>query len=364
MRLALNLAARAVGDTSPNPAVGAVIVKGGRIVGQGYHRRAGLPHAEVEALRRAGKKARGATMYVTLEPCDHLGRTPPCCDAVIAAGITRVVVAMKDPNPITNGRGLARLRRAGVQVVAGVLEDEAQRLNRPFTKTMATGLPWTVAKVAQSLDGKIAGSLGQSRWISSPASRHLVHELRRQVDAILVGLNTVLKDDPRLSARGAGRPPRAGRPIRVVVDSHLRAPVSSRCLSSADGVQAVIATTERSPRKQQPFRRRGVEMLVLPPLKGRVPLTRLLRELVRRYDVQSVLLEGGGELLASAFKERVVDQIVWFVAPMILGGRSSPSSVGGPGIRRLAEAVRLKDMRIRRVGEDVVIESDVAYPTK
>ncbi|MBI3323231.1 MAG: bifunctional diaminohydroxyphosphoribosylaminopyrimidine deaminase/5-amino-6-(5-phosphoribosylamino)uracil reductase RibD, partial [Candidatus Omnitrophica bacterium] len=191
MRLALELAGKALGDTSPNPVVGAVIVKGGRVVGRGYHRRAGLPHAEVEALRDAGKQARGATMFVTLEPCAHTGRTPPCCEAIITAGIRRVVVAMADPNPRTDGRGIAWLRRAGIQVLTGVLKEEAGRLNEPFTKYITKRLPWVIVKIAQTLDGKIATRTGESRWISSAASRELAHRLRRQVDAIVVGVNTV-----------------------------------------------------------------------------------------------------------------------------------------------------------------------------
>ena len=363
MRVALHLAARAVGDTSPNPAVGAVIVKGGRIVGRGYHRGAGLPHAEGEALRQAGRQARGSTMYVTLEPCDHLGRTPPCCDALIAAGVARVVAAMKDPNPITNGRGIEHLRRAGITVATGVLAEEARRLNAPFVKAMTAQVPWVVAKVAQSLDGKIATATGESRWISSRPSRRLAHELRRGVDAILVGVNTVRADDPSLTVRVARRLRRRDRPLRVIVDSRLRTPLSSRCLASPSSPTTVIATTERAVKKQAPYRRRGVDLIVMPPVQGRVPLTRLLQGLLLRYQVQSVLIEGGGEILASAFEERRVDRLVWVVAPIIIGGRASPSSVAGRGIQRLAEAIRLKDLRVRRLGTDVVMEADVVYPS-
>ncbi len=362
MRVALNLAARAIGDTSPNPAVGAVIVKDGRLVGRGYHRRAGLPHAEIEALRRAGKQARGATMYVTLEPCDHVGRTPPCCDAVIAAGITHVVVAMKDPNPITNGHGLTHLRRAGVAITTGVLEEEAERLNAPFVKAMTAKRPWVIAKVAQSLDGKIATTTGSSRWISSEASRRMSHQLRRGVDAILVGVNTVIADNPSLTVRFGQRPRRKDRPLKVIVDSRLRTPLSSRCLASS-AAPAVIATTERAVKKHASYRRRRIDLIVLRPSRGRVPLKPLLRELLVRHQVQSILIEGGGEVMASALKERVVDRLVWVVAPLIIGGRTSPSSVGGLGIRRLGQAVRLRHLTVRRVGSDIVIEADVVYPS-
>lgn len=362
MRQALGLARRAIGRTAPNPVVGAVMVKRGRVIGQGYHRRAGLPHAEVEALRRAGARARGATLYVTLEPCTHTGRTPPCCDALVRAGIRRVVIAMRDPNPLTNGRGIARLRRAGMQVTTGVLADEAHRLNAPFTNVMTMKRPLVVVKIAQSLDGKIATRTGESRWISSARSRALVQRLRRQTDAILVGINTILRDDPRLSVREGRRPARADRPLKVIVDNRLRTPVTSRCLSKASPAPTVIATVTRSPAKRARLQRQGAHVLVLQPQKGRVPLRALLRELAHRFAVMSVLLEGGGEVVASAFRERVVDRVVWCVAPTIIGGRRSPSSVGGEGIARLRQAIRLSDLRVRRMGDELMLEASVVYP--
>jgi len=363
MKRALELARRAAGDTSPNPLVGAVIVKDGRIIGEGYHRRAGLPHAEIEALRRAGRAARGATLYVTLEPCNHVGRTPPCCDAIVRAGLRDVVVAMRDPNPITHGRGVARLRRAGLRVRTGILKDEAQRLNAPFTKYITTGLPWTVAKVAQSLDGKIATRTGESRWISSLAFRQLTHQLRRDADAVVVGIETVLRDDPRLTARTAQKPPRPGRPIRVILDSQLRTPLASRCVRDAS-VPTVIATTARSAAKRRRLEQRGVTVIVLPPQRGRVPLRALCRHLASRFDVMSLLIEGGGEVLAGALQEQLVDRLVWAVAPMILGGRSSPSSVGGAGVARLSAAVHLTGLSTRQIGPDLVVEAGVRYSTR
>ncbi len=364
MRLALRLAARAIGDTSPNPVVGAVLVKRGRIIGQGYHRQAGLAHAEVEALRKAGERAAmGSTMYVTLEPCHHTGRTPPCCDAIIRAGIRRVVIATKDPNPITNGRGIARLRRAGIRLTVGVLEEDARRLVAPFRKAITTKLPWMIVKIAQSLDGKIAATTGQSRWISSVPARAFTHRLRHQVDAILVGVNTILQDDPDLSARGSRSVARAGRPIVVVVDSHLRTPVSSRCLSDLFPRLAILATTTRAAAKQEPFVRRGIEVVRFPPSPdGRVPLRRLCRTLLRRYGITSVLVEGGGEVVASAFAERLVDRLVWVIAPLIIGGRRSPSAVGGEGIARLSQAIRIRDVRVRRLGPDLVLDAAPVYP--
>ncbi len=361
MARALQLAHRAAGRTSPNPLVGAVIVKGRRVVGEGYHRRAGAPHAEVEAIRQAGSRARGGTLYVTLEPCNHMGRTPPCCDAILAAGISRVVVADKDPNPITHGRGLARLRGAGIRVLTGILGREAQRLNEPFRKTMVSGMPLVIAKIGQSLDGKIATTTGESRWITSPAARRLAHQYRSRVDAILVGVNTVLRDDPLLTARGARC--RSGRPVKVIIDSRLRTPATARCLSARSPAPTLVATTVRSDAKRKALARRGAHVLTLPARAGRVPLRRLCRELVRR-DVQSILIEGGGEVLASAFAERIVDRIVFFIAPLLIGGRATPSSLGGTGVRRLSRAIRLRNVAYRRVGPDLCVEARVVYPRR
>jgi diaminohydroxyphosphoribosylaminopyrimidine deaminase/5-amino-6-(5-phosphoribosylamino)uracil reductase len=359
MGLALRLARKAVGHTSPNPMVGAVIVKDRRIIGQGYHRRAGAPHAEVEALRKAGPRTCGATLYVTLEPCNHAGRTPPCCDAILTAGISCVVIATKDPNPLTNGRGVARLRRAGIRVVTGVLEQEAQQLNEPFRKAMISGIPFVIAKVGQSLDGKIATTRGESRWITSPAARRLGHQWRSRVDAILVGVRTVLRDDPLLAVRGAAQRP--GRPVKIIVDSRLRTPHTARCLSAQSPAPSLIATTVRTGTKRAALVRRSVELLTLPAQQGRVPLRRLCRLLARR-GIQSILIEGGGEVLASAFAERLVDRIAFFIAPMLIGGRTAPASVGGIGVSRLAHAIRLDDVTYRRVGPDLCVEGRVVYP--
>lgn len=359
MRRALQLARKGLGRTSPNPVVGAVIVKHGRIIGEGYHRRVGLPHAEVEALRRAGVLARGATLYVSLEPCNHYGRTPPCCEAIIGAGIARVVMATKDPNPITNGRGLAQLRRARIHVVSGVLEVAAQRLNEPFFKTMRTGLPLVIAKVGQSLDGKIATVTGQSQWITSAPARRLSHHLRSRADAILIGVNTLLRDDPALTARGV--PQRPGRPIKVILDSRLRTPPTARCLSGRPTAPLLIATTVHARAKRAMLERRGAEVVTLPARQGRVPLRRLCRLLARR-GVQSLLIEGGGEALAGAFTERVVDRIAWFIAPILIGGRHAPSSFAGRGTSRLTGAIRLADVEVRRIGPDLCVEARVIYP--
>ena len=361
MRLALELAQRALGRTSPNPAVGAVVVQRGRVVGQGYHRRAGLPHAEVEALRRAGSRARGATLYVTLEPCNHTGRTPPCCEAILAAGISRTVIATRDPNPLTDGRGVARLRRAGVRLVTGVMADEARRLNEPFFKAMRSGLPLVIVKVGQSLDGKIATAIGESRWITSAASRRLAHDWRSRVDALLVGVNTVLRDDPLLTARGLRH--RADRPLKVIVDSRLRTPPTARCLSARSPAPTLIATTLGASGRRAALRRRGAEVLAFPARDGRVPLRRVCQALVRR-GLHSVLVEGGGEVIGTAFAERLVDRVVWFLAPLVIGGRAAPNSVAGAGVRRLTQAARVEDVTVTRVGSDLCVEGRVVYPRR
>ena len=358
MAQALRLAKTALGATSPNPMVGALVVRDGRIIGRGYHRRAGAPHAEVEALRQAGYRARGALLYTTLEPCNHHGRTPPCCDAILAAGIAEVVAATADPNPITNGRGFRRLRAAGVRVVTGVLAGEARALNAPFFKAMETGLPYVIAKAGQSLDGKIATAAGDSRWITSKPARARGHWWRSHADAIVVGVNTVLEDDPRLTARNGLR--RADRPVRVIVDSRLRTPLNARCAMGPPAT--VIATVTRPRSRAETWVGRGVEVLAFPPAAhGRVPLRRLFRALAAR-GLHTVLIEGGGELIAGALAERLVDRVVFFIAPKLLGGTAAPGSVGGAGIARLAEAVRLADWRTERIGPDLCVDAQVVYP--
>lgn len=363
MRRAIRLARRALGATSPNPPVGAVLVKAGRIVSEGYHRRCGQPHAEIEALRRAGPRSRGATLYVTLEPCNHTGLTPPCCEALIAAGLTRVVAATRDPNPITDGRGLARLRRAGLAVTQGVLAAEARALIEPFRKAMTRGLPFVIAKAGQSLDGKIATVRGESRWITSPEARAAGQRWRSRVDAILVGVKTVLRDDPLLTVRDP-RPGRRGdRPVKVILDSRLRTPAAARCLSARSPAPTLIATTAQAPTRRRALERQGAEVLVLPKRRGRVPLRRLCRILASR-GIQSILLEGGGEALAGALEEQLVDRIAFSIAPILIGGRQAPSSLGGAGVARLAQAVRLEQARYRRLGPDLLVEARVVYPVE
>jgi diaminohydroxyphosphoribosylaminopyrimidine deaminase/5-amino-6-(5-phosphoribosylamino)uracil reductase len=354
MRRALRLAARGRGWTSPNPMVGAVIVKGGRVVGEGYHHMVGGPHAEVNALRVAGGAARGATLYVTLEPCCHHGRTPPCTEAVIAAGIRRVVAAMRDPDPRVNGKGLAQLRSAGIGTEVGVLEAEAGRLNEAYLKRITTGLPFVSLKAAMSLDGKIATSVGESRWITGEKARALGHRLRASHDALLTGVETVLADDPELTVRLA----RGRTPLRVVADSQARTPPDARLLT-ADQRPPVIAVTGRAPlARRRRLERAGAQVWVLPAREGRINLKALMQRLVGA-GIQSVLVEGGGTLAESALAAGLVDRVYFFIAPLLIGGAAAPTAVEGPGVRHLARAWRLKDMRVRRVGEDVLIVGDV-----
>ncbi|HEV8716317.1 MAG TPA: bifunctional diaminohydroxyphosphoribosylaminopyrimidine deaminase/5-amino-6-(5-phosphoribosylamino)uracil reductase RibD, partial [Candidatus Binatia bacterium] len=316
MQRALDLAAKALGRTSPNPAVGAVIVRNGRVIGEGFHRRAGLPHAEIEALRRMKGSARGATLYVNLEPCSHYGRTPPCAEAVVAAGLKRVVIGMVDPNPLVRGRGLRRLRQAGIEVKTGVLKDKCERLNEDFAVFIRTGLPLVTLKLAASLDGRIATASGDSKWISGELSRRLVHELRNRVDAVLIGAETVRADDPQLTCRVRG-----GRdPLRVILDGRLTISPQARVCTQRSTARTLVVTAEenRQSEKRAVLESQGVEVLCLPGEQQRVRLRPLLAELGKR-GIKHVLIEGGGQVAAAAFSEGVVDKVLFFYGPKLLG---------------------------------------------
>ncbi len=356
MRRALELAARAQGLTSPNPLVGAVVVRNGAVVGEGYHRAAGTPHAEVEALQKAGKSARGATLYATLEPCVHQGRTGPCAPMVLAAGISRVVVATADPNPIVNGQGISALRAAGVEVEVGILEAEARELNRAFFTYMVERRPLVTLKAACSLDGKLAGSDLTSRWITGEPARQEAHRLRSRTDAIVVGIRTVLIDDPLLTVRLPEPWPR--EPFRVVVDSQASTPLIARVLTAGRPERTVIAVTDLAPEHRgKMLEMKGATVLRLPARDGRVDLPLLLRALAER-EVTAVLLEGGSTLNAAFLEAGLVDRVALFVAPLLLGGASAPGLVGGGG-RSLKEAFRLPGVTVRRVGDDLLIEGDL-----
>lgn len=354
MRIALELAKGAVGQTSPNPAVGCVLVRDGRIVGLGAHLKAGEPHAEVHALRMAGDAARGATAYVTLEPCSHHGRTPPCADALIAAGVRRVVVGTVDPNPLVAGRGIARLREAGIDVTVGVLEAACRRLNETFNKYIIHRVPFVTVKTASTLDGKIATRTGHSRWITSPAARRYVHELRRRSDAVLVGVGTVIADDPQLTVR---LPEGGENPVRVVLDSRLRLPLTARVLTDGEAPTWVVTTARAPAERRRAIAERGAEVLVAGDGE-RVSIPALLSLLGAR-GIASLLVEGGGEVNASFFAARAVDKVVAFIAPKIVGGREAPTPVGGEGAAVMDEAVSLRDVEVTTIGPDVVI---TGYP--
>ena len=341
--------------------VGALVVSRGRVVGTGYHRRVGGPHAEVEALRRAGARARGATLYVSLEPCAHTEkRTPPCAPAIVSARLRRVVIPTLDPNPRVQGRGVRFLRRAGVMVAIGCLRDEAERVNRIYSHRMRTGRPYVTLKAAATLDGKIATATGASQWITGEAARKHVHRVRSRVDAIMVGIETVLRDNPRLTVRLPVRPStrRAARqPARVVVDSHLRLPLAARVLKSGRRGSLIVATSARaSKRRVARLRKMGVTVLVLPMDRGRVSLRACLEHL-RRVGITSVLLEGGSELNASALRAGLVNRIMLYLAPRLLGGQDAKGIIGGRSVKTLQAALPLTELEVKRIGRDLLIEA-------
>jgi diaminohydroxyphosphoribosylaminopyrimidine deaminase / 5-amino-6-(5-phosphoribosylamino)uracil reductase len=353
MKMALRLAARGAGLVSPNPMVGAVVVQAEEVVGRGWHRRYGEPHAEVMALRDAGSQSRGATLYVTLEPCNHHGQTPPCTEAVLAAGVKRVVAATPDPNRRVSGGGAIFLREKGVEVHMGLLAEEGRRLNEAWFTWVETGLPFVIAKAACSLDGKIATRTGDSKWLTGEAARSFGHRLRHECDAILVGIGTVLADDPQLTTRLPGR--QSNDPIRVVLDSHLRIPLNAHLLHLNSPAPTWVACTTAAPaEKIQALKEQGIEVLVLPEQDGRVALEPLRQELGRRR-VQSLLVEGGAEVLGAFLDQRLVDKFYFFYAPKILGGKNAYPAVAGRGVANLSEAHQARHLSLRRLGPDLLV---------
>jgi diaminohydroxyphosphoribosylaminopyrimidine deaminase/5-amino-6-(5-phosphoribosylamino)uracil reductase len=353
MKIALRLAAKGAGLVSPNPMVGAVVVREGEVVGRGWHHRYGEPHAEVMALRDAGSLSRGASLYVTLEPCNHHGQTPPCTEAILAAGVKRVVAATSDPNRKVSGGGAAFLREKGVQVEMGLLAEQGWRLNEAWFAWVKTGLPFVIAKAACSLDGKIATRTGDSQWLTGPSARAFGHRLRHECDAILVGIGTVLADDPQLTTRlprGLGNDP-----IRVVLDSRLRIPPSANLLHLSSPAPTWVACTAEAPaEKIQALESLGAEVLVLPKTKDRVALEPLLQELSRRR-VQNLLVEGGAEVLGAFLDQRLVDKFYFFYAPKILGGKNAYPAVAGRGVANLSEAHQARDLSLRHLGPDLLV---------
>ena len=360
MKQALSLAKLALGQVSPNPAVGAVVVSHDEVVGQGYTQPPGFPHAEVVALKQAGEQARGSVMYATLEPCCHHGRTSPCTQAIISAGITEVHLAMLDPNPQVLGRGREELERKGIKTYVGEHEEEAKQVNEAYTKFITTGVPFVTAKFAISLDGKIATKSGDSKWISSEVARKRVHNLRHTTDAIMAGVNTVLIDDPELTARSCGGRGGAARaqPLRVIVDSKGRTPLTARVFSAPGKTLLVLARLVK-PEDKKTFAQADVELLELPSAEGLVNLKKLLKVLGEQ-EITSVLVEGGGILLGSLFDGGLVDKVITFIAPIIIGGREAKTAVGGEGVDRVAESLQLERVSIERLGEDVMVSGYVS----
>ncbi|WP_407370862.1 bifunctional diaminohydroxyphosphoribosylaminopyrimidine deaminase/5-amino-6-(5-phosphoribosylamino)uracil reductase RibD [Carnobacterium sp.] len=352
MRMALDLARKGKGWTTPNPLVGAVIVKGGRIIGQGYHQKYGQPHAEVNAIASAKEDVTGATLYVTLEPCSHFGKTPPCSDLLIDKNIKRVVVGTLDPNPLVAGKGIERLRNNGIEVVTGVLEEESQKLNEIFIKYIVTKEPFVVMKNAMSLDGKIATVTGESQWISGESSRKQVHSLRHELAGIMVGIETIIKDDPQLTSRTLN----SRNPIRIVVDSQLRIPIASKVLTQQDKAKTIVATTKRANNeKLDTLKQMGIEVIVTKEKCERVDLRELMK-VIGAKGIDSILLEGGANLNFSALEEGIVDKIQSYIAPKIIGGKEAKTAVEGAGIQLLKNAFQIDRMTPVMVGEDLFVE--------
>ncbi len=356
MARAMELAAMAKGKTGNNPAVGALLVRDGHIVGEGYTQPPGQAHAEIVALRQAAGMARGATLYVTLEPCCHHGRTPPCTDALIEAGVAEVHMAMLDPNPLVFGKGKVALEAAGITTHLGEREAEVRHFLESWLAFVASGHPQIIAKYAMTLDGRIATSTGESRWITGTEARRRVHGLRAEVDAIMVGVNTVIADDPQLTARDDSDRPLPHQPMRLIVDSTARVPLSSGVISgNLPGRTAVIVGPGADPARLMDIEAMGNVVISVPAKLGRVDLEEALRILGAEWGITSVLVEGGGELLGSLFDQRLVDKLVAFVAPKLVGGTGAPGPVGGKGVEALDAAVRLKQVSWEQVGDDLMV---------
>ncbi len=353
MRRAVTLARQALGSASPNPAVGAVIVKDGEIVGEGFTQPPGGDHAEVVALNQAGPLASGATLYVTLEPCNHVGRTPPCTDAIIEAGIADVHISLRDPNPVVSGGGLERLEAEGIHTHLGAESAAVQRQLEAWLKFVATGRPFITAKFAMSLDGKIAAHTGDSKWITGDKARWHVHKMRARSDAVMVGIGTALADDPRLTVRDERGNPLARQPLRVVVDTLGRLPATARLISEPG--EALLAVGPGMDLLQNGDRRNGPKVQQFPVREGHIDVERLIEFLAQERGITSIMVEGGGTLLGALFDLDLVDKVVAFVAPTIIGGSGAPSPVGGAGAQMMADALELERVRWKRLGRDMLI---------
>jgi len=354
MDKAVKLALKANGLTSPNPVVGSVLVKNGKVIGQGYHSLCGTDHAEIVALNQAQGKAKGATLYVTLEPCAHFGRTPPCVDRIIKSGIKEVFVGMTDPNPVNNGQGIKILRENGIKVHVGVLEDKVKKINEVFIKYITQKIPFITVKIAQSLDGRIATRTGDSKWITCDKSRAWAHRMRGNYDAIMVGVNTVLRDNPLLEAWFSKK-----HPIKVVVDSRLSTPQNANIFSHKPPV--IIATLPSKSGEETENRKalsQKADILETKEKDGQISLRDMMKKLAHR-QISSVLVEGGGTLVGSLFDEGLVDKVMFFISPKVIGGKDSLGSVMGKGAVRIDKAIKLKNISFKRLGEDFLIEGYV-----
>lgn len=354
MNIALNLALKAKGNTSPNPMVGALVVKNGRIIGRGYHERAGLAHAEIIALNEAGKNAKGATLYVTFEPCAHFGRTPPCVDSIIKSGIREVIIGMVDLNPLNNGKGILMLKEGGIKVRVGFLEDKLKKINESFIKYITKKMPFVTVKVAESLDGRLATKTGDSKWITSDKSRALSHRMRQNYDAIMVGVNTVLRDNPKLDTWFSKKHPK-----KIIVDSQLSVPQDANIFSGHS--QVILVTLPAKPGQETENRKilsQKTKVLEVKEKAGQINLKDMLKKLAQ-LEITNILVEGGGTLNGSLFDEGLVDKVLFFISPKIIGGKDAIGSVMGRGISRMDKAIKLKDLSLKRIGEDFLVEGYV-----
>jgi len=352
MQRALGLAKKGMGTTSPNPIVGCILVKNGEIVGEGFHRKAGEAHAEIIALESAGQRAKGAELYLTLEPCSHYGKTPPCVEAIIKAGVERVVIAMQDLNPLVAGQGIKKLKEQGIDVTVGVMEEEAKKLNEVFIKYITTKKPFVIGKIAQSLDGKIALSTGESKWITGEPARVKVHELRNWYDAVMVGIGTVLADDPFLTCRLPGK---RNTKTRIIVDSTAKIPLDARIFENGNG-RIILATTDMADKKKiKALRSRELDVIETNAKDGKVDLVQLF-DILGNMGITSVLVEGGSRLLTSLIRENLIDKLLIFLAPIFLG-ESGLSSVGDLFIDELKKAPRFKFQSIKQAGNDLMLEA-------
>lgn len=357
MDLALQLSLRARGLTWPNPLVGAVIVKNNRIISTGFHKRAGLEHAEIIALRKAGQKAKGATLYVTLEPCSSFGRTPPCTDAIINSGIKKIVIGMLDPNPKHRGRGIKILNSHGIYTTNGILEEKIRIINQPFIKYITKNIPYITAKIAQSLDGKIATKTGESKWITSKTSREFAHKIRNDFDAIMVGLNTILKDNPLLNPNK-----KIKKFYKIILDTNLNIKSNIRLFKDSKKFLVIIATSKQSffkkNKKIKLLSNKGAIILGINTKNNLLDLKDLLRKL-GLLEITSILVEGGGKVLGSLFDENLVDYVLFFVSPKIIGGQKAISSIQGGGIDKISNIKVLKEIKLRQLGEDFLFEGQI-----